>query len=92
MKTYGVRLPVAGHVYVEVEAESEEDAIDKAFEESYTVDDLVEWETLRQFNQGNVCYCPHPWEADAELIEEDDEDEPAVKATASESGAASARF
>jgi hypothetical protein len=65
MAQYNVVIPIAGHIYKTVEADSEEDAIEKAME-SVSIDDIGGWETLRQFNRGNVCYCPSPWEAEAE--------------------------
>ena len=74
MKEYNVVLPIAGHAYVTVEAESSEDAIEKAME-IVTIDNVEEWEALEQFNQGNVCYCPSPWEAEAEPADGDDNDE-----------------
>jgi len=70
MKQYTVIIPIAGHVTVSVEAENEDDAKEKAFEMDLAdsgVADL-EWETLTKFNQGNVCFCPRPWEI--EVIEE----------------------
>jgi len=69
MKTYLVTVPVAGHATIEVEAESEDQAIEKAIDE-VNIDHLESWESLRQFNTGNVCYCPQPWEAEAEEQEE----------------------
>lgn len=69
MATYYVTLPIAGHAFLEVEADSEKAAIDKAMEE-VTINDIDEWEALEQFNQGNVCHCPSPWEATAEKVEE----------------------
>jgi hypothetical protein len=77
MKIYGVKVPIAGHAYVEVEAENEEEAIERAFEEAFTTDMIEEWDTLRQFNQGNVCYCPHPWQAEAELVDDGEGEEAA---------------
>jgi hypothetical protein len=71
-KTWGVTLPVAGHLYVEVEALSEEEAIEKAFNEA-TLDDLESWEAIRQFQQGNVSYCPRPWEAEAQEFDDGEE-------------------
>lgn len=68
MKTYNVTLPIAGHINLDVEAESEEEAIEKAFG-TCSMDDITEWEALEQFTKGNVCYCPQPWEAAAELID-----------------------
>ena len=66
MAEYNVTIPIAGHIYKTVEADSEAEAIDKAME-SVSIDDLGDWEPLIQFNRGNVCYCPSPWEAEAEL-------------------------
>jgi hypothetical protein len=62
---YNVVLPIAGHAYLTVEADSPEEAIEKAMDE-VTINDIEELEALKQFNQGNVCYCPSPWEAEAE--------------------------
>ena len=68
MPYYAVTLPIAGHAYLEVEADSEEAAIEKALSE-IMIDNIETWEAVEQFNQGNVCYCPRPWEASAKLIE-----------------------
>ena len=68
MKTYTVMVPMAGHLVIEVEAENEEAAIDIALEsDALTLDKIETWEAVRQFNTGNICYCPQPWEATAEL-------------------------
>ena len=69
-RTYGVTLPIAGHAFVEVEAESEEAAIEAALN-TVTSKHLESWEALEQFNEGNVCYCPSPWEAEA--VEHDEQ-------------------
>jgi hypothetical protein len=69
MAEYLVTIPIAGHLEIMVEAESEEAAIEQAFESDYTIDNLADWEAVRAFNEGNVCYCPQPWEATAEEIE-----------------------
>ena len=77
MKKYDVLLPIAGHISVQVEAESEKDAIKRALEASdFSLDDIQDWKAIEQFSKGNVCYCPWPWEAEAELAygEEADED------------------
>lgn len=64
---FTVTIPMAGHLVIDVEATSEEEAIQKAFDSpDLTIDRLEGWEALEQFNQGNVCYCPFPWEATAE--------------------------
>lgn len=65
MKTYEVMVPMAGHLLVYVQADNEEAAIQQAIE-SGTLDDLEDWEPLKQFHTGNVCYCPRPWEANAQ--------------------------
>lgn len=67
MKTYIVTIPIAGHLRFEVEAEDEESAIEKASDMDHEKAEL-EWEQLSRFNQGNVCYCPSPWEITAEEI------------------------
>ncbi len=72
MKTYEVKVPIAGHLIVLVQASTQEDAIIQAVE-SGTIDDLEDWEAIRQFHTGNICYCPRPWEA--EVLSEDEEDE-----------------
>ncbi len=64
MKTYSVSIPIAGHAYVTVEAESEQDAIEKGMD--LASNENIEWECLARFNNGNVCYCPSPWEAEAQ--------------------------
>lgn len=72
MKTWAVTIPIAGHAHMEVEAETQEEAIEKAMDK-VTIDDVDEWEQLTKFHQGNVCYCPSPWEAVAEDIGEVDD-------------------
>ncbi len=80
MKTYTVTVPIAGHLLMEVKAENAVDAIEVALNsEHLTLDKIENWEALRQFNTGNVCYCPHPWKAEAipAFGEEPDEEEAA---------------
>lgn len=74
MKTYSVTLPIAGHLCLSVEADSASEAVDKAMEDA-SLSDIEGWEVLKQFNQGNVCHCPHPWEAEAVCTDGDEEDE-----------------
>ena len=66
-KEYNVTIPIAGHAYMTIEADSEEEAIEKAME-SITINDVAEWEPLQEVNRGNVCCFPSPWEAIAEEI------------------------
>jgi hypothetical protein len=69
VKTYLVTIPLAGHIRFEVEAESEEQAIELA-NQMETEQGEMDWGTLTRFNQGNVCYCPSPWEIETEIIDE----------------------
>lgn len=71
-RIYSVLVPIAGHAHVTVEADDEESAIDLAMQE-VTTDHLEDWEALRRFNQGNVCYCPSPWEV--EVVDETPDDQ-----------------
>lgn len=64
-RLFHVIIPIAGHAVKEVEAVSEEAAIEEAFN-TVTLDDLENWEALERFHQGNVCYCPSPWELGVE--------------------------
>ena len=72
MKRYSVKVPIAGYAIVEVDADDEESAIEKAVD-NVTVDDLESWAALRIICEGNVMYADCN-EAEAELID-DDEDE-----------------
>lgn len=74
-KKWSVTVPIAGHAFLEVEADTEEDAISKAIEET-GLQHIGEWEALEWFNRGNVCYCPQPWEAEAECLDEEPSDAP----------------
>ncbi len=64
-KSYTVIIPIAGHAFVDVEATSEDEAKDKAFN-SVDKHHIEEWEALEQFNRGNVCFCPSPWNVEIE--------------------------
>ncbi len=68
MPIYNVTLPIAGHACLQVEADDEGAAIAAAFEQVENKH-IEDWEALAQFNSGNVCHCPSPWEAIAELDE-----------------------
>lgn len=74
MKTYDVMIPFAGHLSIQVEAKDEKDAIQVAMDEA-TLEHVESWEALEQFNQGNICYCPSPWEAEATLAAGEDDAE-----------------
>lgn len=74
---YQVTIPIAGHAFLTVEADSEEEAIELAMGE-VTIDDFEGWEPVETFIQGNVCYCPQPWSVDVRDMGEveDAEDAP----------------
>jgi hypothetical protein len=38
-----------------------------------TIDNIETWEPVEQFNSGNVCYCPRPWEIEVEDMGEAEE-------------------
>ena len=59
MKKYGVSIPVAGYVYKEVEAESKEEALEKAFDEGYKDDEIAELDMYDVLVEGSVCYTYH---------------------------------
>ena len=59
MKKYGVSIPVSGYVYKEVEAESKEEALEKAFDEGYKDDEIAELDMYDVLVEGNVCYTYH---------------------------------
>ena len=69
MKKYGVSIPVAGYVYKEVEAESKEEALEKAFDEGYKDDEIAELDMYDVLVEGNVCYTYHT-EVEVEEIED----------------------
>ena len=66
MKSWDVTIPIAGHAYLTIEADSEEEAIEKALD-TVRLSDIGNWEGLRQFPQ-DICHCPSPWEAEAEQV------------------------
>lgn len=79
MNQYNVTIPIYGHVVVTVDAEDEESAADKAFEEageficSWTIGEtpsamLDSLECYDKVNSGNVCHLPSPWKI---VVEED---------------------
>lgn len=66
MKTYSVRIPITGIADLEVEAENEQAAIEKAMNE-VKQEDITEWNPHEIIVQGNVFY-GHTNEAEAEEV------------------------
>lgn len=74
MKEYGVTIPIAGCIYVSVEAESEEEAIEKAFNVDWNInlqsDGLVTLEEVDSYykmHEGKVVFYPCS-EVEAEVL------------------------
>jgi len=56
MPKYNVTIPMTGLIAMDdIEADSEEDAIEKAMM-SVSLDELIEWEVHEKIVQGNVFY------------------------------------
>lgn len=53
---YNVYIPICGYAYLEVEAENEEAAINEAFKQGCSFDDIVEFDMYEHIVQGNVFY------------------------------------
>ena len=64
MSKYGVLVPLVGSVYVEVDADSEEEAIENAIQADFTIKfesedvQLEEFELVDKVVEGNICYAP----------------------------------
>lgn len=56
MTTYDVYIPITGFIKLEVQAENEDEAINKALKKEVTTDDIEEWETHNHVVKGNVFY------------------------------------
>lgn len=67
MPTFGVTMPIGGHAYVEVEAETEEQAKELAMDQ-VSLTDIDGWEILDPVSQGNVLSFPSPWEIEVAEI------------------------
>jgi hypothetical protein len=74
MKKFSVNVPISGYINLEVKADSEEDAIEKALSSvDLNLDNIVEWEGHEHLNEGNVCHAIF-WNAEAEEIDSDNEE------------------
>ena len=58
-KTYSVLIPIAGHIEISVQADNEENAIEKAWEEDdqFKLANVLEWGSYRKLVEGNVLRC-----------------------------------
>ena len=75
MKTYTIAVPITGVIYVDVKANSEEDALEAALEsEDLSLDKCEEWEAHEHIVRGNVFY-GHQNKIEV-VAEFDDEEQP----------------
>ena len=73
-KNYDVTLPITGSIIVTVKADSEDDAIKKAFySDGLVIDNIESWQAHEQIVQGNIFYGELN-KAGAELAFGEDED------------------
>ena len=56
MKSYYVTIPITGYVFVDIQAESEDEAKEKAFNSDFCSNDIEEWSTHEKIVEGNVFY------------------------------------
>lgn len=69
MKKYNVVIPIAGIICIEVDAENEEEALQKGFNsEELTLDNVAKWDAYEKIVEGN-CLHVNVNEAYAEEIE-----------------------
>jgi len=55
---YGVELPIVGSYYVEVEARTPAEAIEKALAQQWDDENITEIYTTKEVCTGNVCHAP----------------------------------
>jgi hypothetical protein len=71
MPKFDVSLPVIGFVMIEdIEAESEEEAIEKAMNKGHLIDDIVEFEVLDKICEGNFWNSQYDSDASATLSDD----------------------
>lgn len=56
MAKYGVSLPIAGTIYLEVEADSKKEAIARALQVEWQDEDISELDTYEHLCTGNVIH------------------------------------
>ena len=79
MKEYQVHMPIAGTYCIEIEAKSEEEAIEKAYEKLDAMSrsvtpELENWEPYTEMMQGYYCLVSDN-EAWADLVDWDEEED-----------------
>lgn len=71
MPKYHIMIPIAGHIELEIEADSQKAAKEKAFNTRFGPEQ-IQYEALDAFMTGNVCHCPEPWEIEIEELDAQD--------------------
>lgn len=78
MTKYSVDIPIAGYIYAEIEANSKEEAKEKAFELDWNIDfkskdgaSLEELDVYDKIIEGNIC---HLWCREIDINEIEDEE------------------
>lgn len=71
-KTWSVCIPVTGVIYLDVQADSERDAIQAALNSDELPETPDEWEICEQIVTGNV-FRGHTNKASAELVDDGEE-------------------
>ena len=69
MKRFTVQVLFCGYIQVEIEAESDDEAINKAIENGYCNDDIVEMDLYKNAIEGHICYLPC---YKAEIVDEEE--------------------
>lgn len=73
MKSYTVKIPIVAVCCVEVKAESEQEAIDTAFEsDDLRLENVEEWDAYRIIAEGNFLHTSHN---SAEIVYEEEIEE-----------------
>lgn len=53
---YTVQIPIAGYIETEVDAQTEEEAIEKAFNSDLTLDQVTEWDAFTHITEGHTIH------------------------------------
>jgi len=70
MPKYGITIPIAGFVWLEVEADDEDHAKELAFDHQFEPKDIQEWNLYESFDKGNVSMVETPTKVEIEVLED----------------------
>lgn len=71
MAKFLVTMPITGYVCIEVEAEDEKDAIERAYDSEVNFNNIEEWDVHEHICEGNVFHGLMN-DAEVQLIEDDE--------------------